>query len=673
MSKFTDFLKSVKSPTNYTVMNKEQSIDIQNKANNFDKQQELDNLFSTNISQHTGSPDFYKDAQQGVGFIGGTTRPGNPLPYLSTDTGAKVPLYPIPLIRLFEIVNHVPDVKTVFNVIQREMFKNGFTIEPKFQYKCKNCGKEFDKKPIEQLDEDKQKKKPDLQCDSCERKGEANFAKPDPYQRQIIDDLFTKSVNANKQNIEDIIRQFEFDLDAADNAYCLILKNYYLKKAAPNNDDAKLEIDDSRTEVSEILRVHPAQVAFIADADGRIGYDDNRNKVYVCPDFRHRNIKLVVPVCKECGARALPAVIEANTIFSTGIIQPKKVIYAEGELIWTSGKHTPDILYGYSPLISIWKKAMALFHMDEYILKYFDKQRPPRSLLIINSRNADGVKQFWEKQRQGAREDPFMPRPLLVDNEKGGAKNAVEHIDLVGKLTDLQFTEVREELRQALFAIYGFPPFLFGQVDKGGFGGANMQMTQVNRTIKASQVFLENKCLVPMVKAVGVTDWKITINDGEETDELRDAQLYGQKLDNAVKLFQDLGIPVWLDGNGEPQSGQMPDPKFIEALMSNRMNDRGDKSKKAKGTEEEDTKFGGEIHNKRPSDVGGSSQGDTNSGSSLNNKSLDDKVHYTLSKGVDAGWTQSHIAKEVRKLLPDMSYTEAYTFVKDTLKNGLPK
>ncbi len=731
------------------VVNAAQYEVVKQAAAHEDGMKVFEKTFPNGIESASGT-DFFGNIEKAGGYVGGTSRPGNPLPYMSTDTGAKVPLYPIPLIRLFEISNHVPDVKTVLNVIQREMFKNDFDIQPKFNYKCKTCGKEFDAKPLEQLDalhmEDeeggdeegggeeqdmggdmekafppgggggnappnapaggkdmppgggmppemqgmmqepkpKEYKEPEMQCDICETKGEDNFAKPNPYEREVLQGLFDNSVNANNQNIEHLIRQYEYDLDVSDNAYCLILKDYYLKPISNDPDGAKLIVDEEKTEISEFLRIHPAQVAFIADSDGRIGYDDNRNRVYVCPDFRHRNQKITKPVCPDCGAKTLPALVEANTLLSAGITQPKKVVYAAGEIIWSSGKHTPDMMYGYSPLISVWKKAMALFHMDEYVLKYFDKQRPPRSLLVINSRNAESVKQFWEKQRQGSREDPMMPRPLLVENEKGGAKNAVELIDLVGKLQDIQFIEIREEFRQAIFAAYGLPPFVFGKVDKGGFGGANMQMTQVNRTTQANQLFLKKEFIDPLTRIMGIMDWEIIINKGEDTDKLRDEQLRAQKIDNASKLFNELGIPIWLDGNGDPQSAQVPDPRFIDKVLGGGMEMGGDQpggkdgaKKKRKGSDsakpntEEDTKFEGEIHNKRPSDVGGSAQGDPNNAASLSNKAMDGKIQHTILKGIENGWTQTHMAKEVNKLFPNMSHDEAYTFVRDTLKSGL--
>jgi hypothetical protein len=81
----------------------------------------------------------------------------------------------------------------------------------------------------------------------------------------------SKPVNGNMQNMEDLSRQLERDLEIADNAYLLMLKNYFI-------DDVTGEIDMKKTEIKELLRIDPPQVAMIADSDGRIGYDDKRQK-----------------------------------------------------------------------------------------------------------------------------------------------------------------------------------------------------------------------------------------------------------------------------------------------------------------------------------------------------------------------------------------------------------
>jgi hypothetical protein len=116
------------------------------------------------------------------------------------------------------------------------------------------------------------------------------------------------------QTLEDIMRMLERDLEIADNAYMLMLKNYSI-------NDSTGEIEEEKTEIKEIIRIDPPQVAMIADSDGRIGYDDKHNPVYVCPRFEHRAKRLVNDRCDLCGAKALRANFEVNSVYSIGIPQ----------------------------------------------------------------------------------------------------------------------------------------------------------------------------------------------------------------------------------------------------------------------------------------------------------------------------------------------------------------
>ena len=43
----------------------------------------------------------------------------------------------------------------------------------------------------------------------------------------------------------------------------------------------------------------------LTDSDGRIGYDDKRNRIYVCPRFEHRDKRLTQPTCDRCGAEGI--------------------------------------------------------------------------------------------------------------------------------------------------------------------------------------------------------------------------------------------------------------------------------------------------------------------------------------------------------------------------------
>ena len=72
-----------------------------------------------------------------------------------------------------------------------------------------------------------------VQCDSC---GSYDMKRPVPEHRKILEDIMSKPVNGNMQNMEDLARQLERDLEIADNAYMLLLKNYFI-------DDVTGEID----------------------------------------------------------------------------------------------------------------------------------------------------------------------------------------------------------------------------------------------------------------------------------------------------------------------------------------------------------------------------------------------------------------------------------------------
>ena len=77
-----------------------------------------------------------------------TTRPSIAQPYMSTDTGAKLPIFPFPLIMIYELADNIDALRIPIETLNREMFKNGFEVVEKWKYKCNNCGKEFQYKPI---------------------------------------------------------------------------------------------------------------------------------------------------------------------------------------------------------------------------------------------------------------------------------------------------------------------------------------------------------------------------------------------------------------------------------------------------------------------------------------------------------------------------------------------
>ena len=77
------------------------------------------------------------------GYTETTTRPSIAQPYMSTDTGAKLPIFPFPLIMIYELADNIDALRIPIETLNREMFKNGFEVVEKYKFKCNNCSKEF--------------------------------------------------------------------------------------------------------------------------------------------------------------------------------------------------------------------------------------------------------------------------------------------------------------------------------------------------------------------------------------------------------------------------------------------------------------------------------------------------------------------------------------------------
>ena len=639
--------------------------------------------------------------RQGIdkAFTETTTRPSIAQPYMATDTGAKLPIFPFPLIMIYELSDNIDALRIPIETLNREIFKNGFEIVEKWKFKCTNCGKEFQYEPLVtdlpddqpfQSNEDNQDNSlpktsrrtankakqgivtDDVMCDGC---GNTKLLRPEPKNRKILEGLLNESINSNEQSLEDVTRQLERDLEVADNAYLLVLKNYWI-------DDSTGLISEKRTEIKEMIRVDPPQVAMIADSDGRIGYDDKRNEIFVCPRFEHRDKRLTENKCDKCGAQALKAIMEVNSVYSIGIPQPKRVIYGEGEVIWKAGKYKPGLIYGYSPIYSIWSKAMSLTHMDEYIRKYFDKMRPPRGMLVIASRNYETFRKSWDMLEQKATEDPYMIHPLLVESEKG-SKNMAQWIDFTGSLKELEFMALRKELRQIIGAVYGVLPLYFGEMPSG-WSQEGLQVTITNRAVTWSQDFLRKGFFNKIAVLLGVNDWELRLKVGEETDKLRELQTQSTEIQNMAAM-QGMGFEVKRTHTGEFKVSKDPiiNPLMMAQEEKTETPEKNGPKKKTRGNamgqkKENKQSFQGEPKRGRPSDPGGTNQGSPSSGpgTSMSKKSYPsgitpdnfDVVKSILQTSLDFGWKKTKTVDELRSKA-FMTVRDAREVVKSELES----
>ena len=666
-----------------------------NKINPFSEQvlvnkNDLQNLRAQNsalLATHQSAPKFMDDDPNH--YVKSNARSSLPLPYLDTPTGSKVPLWRLHPHRMYEMAENIGDLRAVFETIQREMFRNGLQIKPKFKHKCPRCLKEYMEKPAKGYipvgDLDVNQQEIEFSCDECGLEApEKRFKKPTPSERVKLQALMDKTANNNEQTLKTVAREYERDLDTVDGGYCVVSRNYNIVRKKDNSvideltgatavvgyvtESGEINEDLTQQPIDEFVRVHPVQMTMIANDEAKLGISSDNKIRWICPQYEHRDHLLEQPVCDKCGCKAFTAIAETNSVpFGLPVAEPKRRYYAKHELIWTAGKYMPGLLYGNSPLNAVWKKVISLYHQDEYIWKYFDKNRPPKSLLAIGSRNYETVQSFFERQRQGARADPYMPRPILLNTDNVG--QALQYVDLTPNFQELELSKLRTELRQIISSIYGVQPVFYGEQTKAGLGNESLQVTITNRTVKWYQKFLNENFFSRIAEMVGVKDWEISLIDSEEIDKLREEQIKGQQIDNAVKMH-GMGFDVSTDGQGDFVYSQFPNPEKLQLLMGSgggqdpRNANNPDKSKSPTANNEAKTNFGGEPKLQRDSDLGGQGEGFPRAGLQ---KSIDNNViREIIQKGVHNNSTLLTMAKELSSRC-DITKDEALSIVKNII------
>ena len=71
----------------------------------------------------------------------------------------------------------------------------------------------------------------------------------------------------------------------------------------------------------------------------------------------------------------------------------KTQYFAEGEVLHVS-KYKPSKLYGRSPVNTMWRQAMTLTAMDNYIYTAYQKRRMPKGIVSVTTDNLESMKSF---------------------------------------------------------------------------------------------------------------------------------------------------------------------------------------------------------------------------------------------------------------------------------------
>ena len=422
---------------------------------------------------------------------------------------------------IYHIVQQSTIVRTCITQLKQEIFRRGYTWEEKFVLKCQDCGKEH--------------ASPVKQCSDC---NSTNLKKPDPKQLEYAKKFLDGYVNGAEQLFIDVLKELEDDLNIMDDAYLVIVKEYYL------DNDSKVRMH----RIKEVFRGDPITMHIFSNQLGERGKGG-----FVCLRHRDRVHTHQTELCETCNSELYP-------VHYVNRVNGEEQYFVKGEVVHFS-KYSPSRLYGMSPIITLWNNVTTLIAMDNYVNSSYTKARMPKGLLAVQTRNMDSMKSFWRGVKEKMEQDPHFIPVMGIESE--GGKGSVEWVKFMDSLKEMDYISVKDDLRDRISAFYGVSKVFMNDASaSGGLNNEGMQILVTNRAVEMAQTTWNNYVFPFVTTQFGISDWELKLPPSEEEDEI--AVLRKREMEvNIAGSIKNLGFEVDMDDEGR-FTYTKPEPKEEE-------------------------------------------------------------------------------------------------------------
>jgi hypothetical protein len=409
---------------------------------------------------------------------------------------------------IYHIVQQSTIVRTCITQLKQEIFRRGYTWEEKFVVKCQDCGKEH--------------ASPVKQCSEC---NSTNLKKPDPNQLQYAKKFLDGYVNCSEQLFIDVLKELEDDLNIMDDAYLVLVKEYYLD----NNSKIRMH------RIKEVFRGDPVTMHIYSNELGERGKGG-----FVCLKHRNRVHEHQTELCETCQSELYP-------VHYVNRVNGEEQYFVKGEVVHFS-KYSPSRLYGMSPIITLWNNVTTLIAMDNYVNSSYTKARMPKGLLAVQTRNMDSMKSFWRGVKEKMEQDPHFIPVMGIESE--GGKGSVEWVKFMDSLKEMEYISVKDDLRDRISGFYGVSKVFMNDASaSGGLNNEGMQILVTNRAVEMAQTTWNNYVFPFVTTQFGISDWELKLPPSEEEDEI--AVLRKREIEvNIAGQIKNLGFEVEMDDEG---------------------------------------------------------------------------------------------------------------------------
>ena len=356
---------------------------------------------------------------------------------------------------------------------------------------------------------------------------------PDESQKEKIIG-WLDDCNVFDQSLEEVLRQFHFDINSLDDGFLYLAKEY--KDLGNGQVSSKLQ---------EVRRLNPALVEFDLDSVGL-----PKNAHFLCPIHREK-MQESPGLCEdgECNAKLIPAMYKYYH-------RSKHMYFMDSEIIHLS-KFSPTETYGWSPILTIFEKALTLVGMDKNLYRYFFERKMPASMLMVTTDDPESLRREREHIAAQTRLDPnYIPMVAVSARNQRGR---VDMVRLFHSLQEMDYLPVKEEVRERVAAMWGVTPAWQGAPEAfGGMSTQTQQLVVMSRVVEGDQRLFHEKVFRQLLDAFGVTDYELQLLQPEEKAENTRLSFAQQKI-QIVNQFSQLGFDVKL----KEQDVALYDAEFI--------------------------------------------------------------------------------------------------------------
>ena len=446
--------------------------------------------------------------------------------FYGREIGVQPLMLPIRVQDICNIALYNSVLRTVIINIKNEIFRQPPVWRPRFVLKCNDCHKEYQRS-----------------VNSCDKCGSVSFREPDIDQTNIFESLILDA-NKNKQSMRSVFKQIEEDFNIVDDGYLILVKDYIV-------DGHGIEYQ----KVVEMIRGDPEIMRIVANEKGEIG-----NKWWVCPYHRHpvseaneneneRRLGRIYEspgVCEVCGRKLYEVHHVAINGGEAGLAPSQ--YYIEGEVIHAS-KYSPSLLYGYSPVVSVWKESSTLLNMANYVNEYYKYMRIPKGIITTNTMNPESMYKKWDEINERMRLDPQYI-PMIATQGDSSSKNDMKFVRFIDTLTEMGYIEGKDELRQRISALFGVSNIILNDsTASGGLNNEGLQIKVTDRAVEVGQQVWNDEVYPELMKQFYITDWSLVLLPNEESDKMKRIQTKTSEAQYA-QIMQQMGFKVEMDPDG---------------------------------------------------------------------------------------------------------------------------